>query len=298
MLSFLQYMLLEKKQEQDPSVLAGIHQYHVAAKLIAKQLHPDHPHSDPDVLFRHITKHFKKNKKHPNFTHPDLPGVTVNRYSTHGMDVVAGDKNIEVVGGGGKMLSSRRGVVKSPQGAIDLLDAEKSEHLVGDIIRNAIKRKELDPQETQTRIRTSGWRRLTTRYGDFPGIVTRDNQGRHIGMKEIEDHMAKTGVTHWAVGDHLIPVGNLSHFIHRIVITQKDDTDKATSQNTRNTKSARLAVRASGIVDPTSKEPIRIGTDSDWHNKLGELLTSWSDSEHKDYKTRQDTLKRLGIEKI
>ena len=157
---------------------------------------------------------------------------------------------------------------------------------------------ELDPQETQTRIGTSAWRRLTTRQGDFPGIVTRDNQGRHIGMKEIEDHMAKTGVTHWAVGDHLIPVGNLSHFIHRIVITQKDDTDKATDKNTTNTKSARLAVRASGIVDPTSKDRIRIGTESNWHDRLGKLLTSWSDDKHKNYQTHQDTLKRLGIEKI
>jgi len=297
MLSFLQHMLLEKKQEPDPSVLAGIHQYHVAAKLIAKQLQPDHPHSNSDLLFRHITKHFK-NPKRPNFTHPDFPEITVNRYSTHGMDVVTKDKNIEVVGGGGKMLSSRRGVIKSPQGATDLLDPEKSKHLIGAILRNAINRKELDPQETQTRIGTSAWRRLTTRQGDFPGIVTRDNQGRHIGMKEIENHMAKTGVTHWAVGDHLIPVGNLSHFIHRIVITQKDDTDKATDKNTTNTKSARLAVRASGIVDPTSKEPIRIGTESNWHDQLGKLLTSWSDDKHKDYKKRQDTLERLKIEKI
>ena len=62
MLSFLQHMLLEKKQEPDPSVLAGIHQYHVAAKLIAKQLQPDHPHSNSDLLFRHITKHFKNPK--------------------------------------------------------------------------------------------------------------------------------------------------------------------------------------------------------------------------------------------
>ena len=89
-------MLLEKKQEPDPSVLAGIHQYHVAAKLIAKQLQPDHPHSNSDVLFRHITKHFK-NPKRPNFTHPDLPDVTVNRYSTHGMDVVAEIKILKLL---------------------------------------------------------------------------------------------------------------------------------------------------------------------------------------------------------
>lgn len=298
MLSFLQHMLLEKKQDQDPSVVAGIHQYQVAAKLIAKSLKQNHPHSDPDVLFQHITNHFK-NTDHDSFTHPDALGISVNRYSTHGMDVVAGKKNIEVVGGGGKMLSSRRGVVKSPQGANDLLDPEKTTHLVGSILRNAIDRKELDPQETQTRIATSAWRRLTTRSGDFPGIVTRDNKGRHIGMKEIEDHMAKTGVTHWAVGDHLIPVGNLSHFVHRIVITQKDDTDKATDKNTGNTKSARLAVRVSGIVDPSSKEGFRIGTESNWHNQLGKLLTSWStDTEHKDYNHRQKLFNDLKIEKI
>ena len=212
MLSFLQHMLLENEESKNPSVVAGIHQYHVAAKLIAAKIKASnhlqgHAHSDPDVLFQHITDHFA-NTRQPNYTHPDVPGISVNRYSTHGMDVVAGDKNIEVVGGGGKMLSSRRGVVKTQEGANDLLNAEKNSHLIGSILRNAIDRKELHPEETGRRIATSAWRRLTTPYENHPGIVTRDNDGRHIGMKEIEDHMAKTGVTHWAVGGHLIPVGN------------------------------------------------------------------------------------------
>lgn len=297
MLSFTQHMI-ESQIKEDPSRKAGNMQYQVAARLIAKH----QGMSDHGAVLQDIERHFS-DPRNTKFEHPES-GVAVHRYSrsgegVHDVSVKLPDgthMNAEVVGGGGKMFASKRGIEKSEKSAGDFLSGE-NQHIISSIIRNGITRGELSEPETVSRI-TGGWRRLTTKHTtnkgtpeekNFPGLVGRHEDGRHIAMAEIEDHMKSKGTTHWIIEGWKIPVGNLSHFIDRIAITQKDPHKEGQkSLIAPQIPHTRLALRGSGVRDPLSKEPKRKGGDTRWHVKLHDILKDYS----------EENLRKFKIEKL
>lgn len=301
MFSFKEYMT-ETQIKEDPSRKAGNIQYQVAARLIAKHQGLE---THAGVL-QDIERHFS-DPRNSEFSHPS--GVKVHRYSrsgegVHDVEVKLPDGShmkAEVVGGGGKMFASKRGIQKSAQSAGEFLSQGENQHIISKIIRSGINREELSEPETVSRI-SGGWRRITTKHTaekgtgqekHFPGLVARNEHGQHIAMKEIEDHMASRGTTHWVIEGWKIPVGKLSHFIDRVAITQKDPHKEG--QKTGNIPQVlhtRLALRGSGVRDPLAKEAKRKGGDTRWHVELDNILKAH-------YEKDQNVLKQeFGIEKL
>jgi len=302
MLSFKQYMI-ETETKEDPSHRAGNIQYQVAARLIAKH----HGLQDHASILQDIERHFSdpRNKKYEN---PES-GVEVHRYSrsgegVHDVSVRLPDgnrMNAEVVGGGGKMFASKRGIQKSRESAGEFLAQAEDQHIISKIIKSGISRGELSEPETVSRI-SGGWRRLTTKHTTekgtsqekhFPGLVARHEDGRHVAMAEIEDHMASRGTTHWIIEGWKIPVGQLSHFMDRVAITQKDPNKEGKKTgNISEVPHTRLALRGSGVRDPLSKEAKRKGGDTRWHIELDNILKAHHEKDQNGLK------QKFGIEKL
>jgi hypothetical protein len=294
---FKEYVLLEsnKQKKKNPSVVAGNIQYEVAARLIAKHL----GHQDHIPALQEIQSHFALTDN-ARYSHSAAPHISVGRYSGRNEDIIDGKRKIEVVGGGGKMLDSKRGVLKTEEGVNSFFDIKdpKDTQLLRDVLRSGIARGDLHEGVTKTRLSGRNWNRLTTPHTsdgkEYKGLVSRDEDNRNHAMKQIEQHMSSKGITHWSVGNFIIPVQHLSKFIHGVVATQKSNKDKSTLSQPGD-QQARLSLRASGIIDPYDTSGKKIGSDTNWHHRLNDLLTSWHESQDENVRRR---LSDLEIEKI
>jgi len=235
----------------------------------------------------------------------NAPGVHDIQYSHNGQP-----RRVEVVGGPGKMLwSARTGNKKVTMEELHGPNALPEYKFITGLIGHAIKTRELNPRVLQSRLADPGFRRLTSPFSerkDAPsvgkltpdeeqhvGIIHRDEtHGHHTGMEYVENYIRgqQNPTTHWAIGNHLVPVGNLKHFVGSLAITQGGRVGGKTVP--------RLALRVRSIVDPTNKDKNgRAQTygsgEKTWHTDLDKLFHEWSTSEEGRAK-----LSHYGIERI
>jgi hypothetical protein len=213
MLSFIQFII----EEKNAGIEAGKGQYTAAAKLTTFLTKKPY-----EEVHTKIHSHFEDNQ---NTSHTQ-DGITVHRYTTPDIgkdisDIVLGAEHgplqggIEVVSGAGKMFFSKRG---HKSGGIDFIKSSPS-----------LRGFELEPEAATKISDPSGFRRVGR-------SVARNIQTRkHSAISELEGNMK---AKHWLIGEHLIPVGNLSHFVSSSFMTQGGP------------KTPRLAVRVGGLINP------------------------------------------------
>ena len=209
-------------------------------------------------------------------------------------------RRVEAIGGAGKMLWSKRtGATKL---SFEQLTDKESHPLLAGIVNSAIENKGLSPTILRGRLQGTRHRRLTSPVTEedikslglsstenHVGIVHRDpSTNVHTGMEYLEKHINNegTGTTHWAIGDHLVPVGALKHFVGKMVITQGSH------------RTPRIALRVGSVVDPLEKvaegkTKTHLGTEKTWHTTLNNILHAMGTKDE-----GRQMLERLGIEKI
>lgn len=246
MFSFIQFI----SEAENPGVVAGKGQYSAAAKLISFLTGASHPE-----IHGKVHSHFE-NKNNQTYTEK---GITVNRYTTPDTgkdisDIVLGSEHgpfqggVEVVSGAGKMFFSKR---SHKSGGVDLIKSTPS--LRGFELEHDAEAKIEDP---------IGFRRVGR-------SVARNIQTRkHSAIGELEANMK---AKHWLVGEHLIPAGNLSHFVSSSFMTQGEE------------KTPRLAVRIGGVINPENPGSRPIGSEKNWHEKLNTMLHSFTPQQLKTY---------------
>ncbi len=251
MLSFTQFI----SEAENRGVIAGKGQYSAAAKLIS--FLTKSPHSE---THGRVHSHFE-NPKNQAYTEN---GITVSRYTTPDTgkdisDIVLGSEHgplqggVEVVSGAGKMFFSKR---SHKSGGVDFIKSSPS-----------LRGFELEPDAATKISDPTGFRRVGR-------SVARNIQTRkHSAIGELEANMK---AKHWLIGEHLIPAGNLSHFVSSSFMTQGE------------AKTPRLAVRIGGVTNPENPGSRAVGSEKNWHEKLNTMLHSFT----------PEQLKRYGVTRI
>jgi hypothetical protein len=259
MKSFGQYL----REEINKGIEAGLSQYSAAAKLMRHLTKGTQPN-----LEQTIQSHFQNRSN----TEYNQSGMTVRRYTSPDIgkdlhDIHVGPEHeklqggIEVVSGGGKMFFSKR--------------SHKSEGLSGLQNIPALKGMEFEPQANTKISDPTGFRRVGR------SVARNIETKQHSAMSELEKSMK---AKHWLIGDHVIPVGNLSHFVSSSFMTQGQPS------------APRLAVRVGGIVNPEQPGTKSVGSEKNWHKKLNDMLHSFDDKQLDKYgvtriaKRKEDTV--------
>jgi len=242
MKSFLQFL----QEAENKGKEAGQAQYSAAAKLVRYLTKAPH-----ENLEQTIRGHFETGNN-PEYTQN---GMTVRRYTSPDIgkdvhDIHLGPEHktlqggIEVVSGAGKMFFSKR--------------SHKTEGLAGLQKIPALRGMEFEPEASTKISDPTGFRRVGR-------SVSRNIETKqHSAMSELEKSMKSK---HWLIGEHLIPVGNLSHFVSSSFMTQGEHS------------TPRLAVRVGGIINPEQPGTKPIGSEKNWHKNLNNLLHSFNDKQ-------------------
>jgi len=249
---------------------SGMRQYSAAAALMSTS-----ENNSGESGWSHLKKILRHFKSEAEPYKDPSTGITVGRYNaadtqTGSFDIKIQNKEgetegIEVVSGGGKMFLSMRGhkpTETSP--GISIEDLEKKPGW-SKIVAEYPDGKTNNAQEKIRDTKVKPFRRLGSALART--ITTQ----KHSGMEEIEKNMK---AKHWMIGDHIIPVGSLSHFIHRMSTTQGSPT------------SPRLAVRVANIIDPRKTktgEAKKTGTEKSWHIELNNMLHTFTPQELETY---------------
>jgi hypothetical protein len=257
---------------------SGLKQYSAAASLIAT--HKNNTAESGWRYLKKIVKHFSTSSEPYTDT---ATGITVGKFNaadsatgSHDITMTGKDgkpEGVEVVGGGGKMFLSMRNHKPTTNNPTGITPEELAKRpgwaSIAAEYQRRTKRKDgtvIPGVEDKIEDTTNKpFRRLGSAFAR--DIVSR----KHVGMEDIERNMT---AKHWMIGDHLIPVGSLSHFVHRMSTTQGSP------------KSPRLAVRVSNIIDPTKTgtgEAKKIATEKNWHIQLNTMLHGYTPEQLSQY---------------